>query len=237
MGLFRRVIKWGSRSMLLYLFASYAIAYIWGGSHALPSTLQDKTHTDFTISFMQWVPRAWTARTLVEAPFMILGSKDHPTALGKNGTRGPKPVSREGEWQISVVQVKQGLPFYLPYVAFGACGYHWRIGTRWDDVDHYYIVFSVARRKLQNQGEVYMEEVLKGFYVDPTGGIYQVIGTASRVDAKIGKDLHTIVVFHALGAPDMLLYLPEEEFLSVVPNEHGGFKSRFEYQEYHPGKA
>jgi len=47
------------------------------------------------------------------------------------------------------VQLKNGWPLFLPYLAFTTkSGTHFRIGCRWDDVDHYYTFPSFALAKL-----------------------------------------------------------------------------------------
>ncbi|MBI2607390.1 MAG: hypothetical protein HYW51_01030 [Candidatus Doudnabacteria bacterium] len=85
-----------------------------------------------------------TARALLEPPTMIFGSRHYLQAMATSGEVGPKPIPANGQWQFSLVRIRKNSWFFLPYIAFTFCSVHFRIGCRWDDVDHYYTLDSIA---------------------------------------------------------------------------------------------
>jgi hypothetical protein len=127
-----------------YFVIGFGVALLYGGSECLPAHLQSQRHID-RIWIKRWLPRKMTARSLVEPPIMLWGSSCHGIAAAANGNLGPRPIPQAGQWQFSVVQVREGSWFCLPYFAFTTFfGLHFRIGTRWDDVDHYYTLDSMS---------------------------------------------------------------------------------------------
>jgi len=116
-------------------------------SDELPEHLKDRVHNDYYIKSTQWIPRRWTFRKLVEPPVMILGSANHTQSQTADGGYGPSPLPLVGQWQVSAIQVKKGWPFYLPYIALTGTRYHFRAGVRWDNVDNYYVLNSIALRR------------------------------------------------------------------------------------------
>ena len=62
-----------------------------------------------------------------------------------DGHPGITPLPQRGEWQLSLVQERKGWPIYVPYFAFTTKGgWHFRVGCRWDTVDHYYTYPTLA---------------------------------------------------------------------------------------------
>lgn len=115
----------------------------------LPEAIAVGVHTDYRFEFFQSVPRSYTSRCFVSPPILILGNQEH-WARDRAGVIGPKPIPRKGEWQLSLVQWRQGWPVILPYFALTTIGgWHFRIGPRWDDIDHYYTFPSFAIKQTQ----------------------------------------------------------------------------------------
>ncbi len=88
------------------------------------------------------IPRSWTAFFWGE-PAMLLGNQRN--FIGDS----PKPIGEPGSFQISRYP---DLPFplsWLPlYVAFTTPnGVHVRLGARWDDVDSYIQVPTIALKR------------------------------------------------------------------------------------------
>ena len=119
-----------------------------GSGECLPAHLRNRTHDDYSHLFkpFRWVPRSWTSWCFVEPPLLLLGNQKGTLAARNRSTRGPKPIPRPGEWQLSVVQLRERLPvFFLPYFAFTTKkGTHFSVGCRWDDTDHYYTFPRIA---------------------------------------------------------------------------------------------
>ncbi|MBI4459997.1 MAG: hypothetical protein HY648_08060 [Acidobacteria bacterium] len=131
-----------------YLLSVYLAAALPGGpgigKECLPEWLRDKAHDDYYVSWTRWIPRSATSWCLEHPPIQILGNQ-RQRAAAKDGTLGPKPIPLPGRWQVSVVQIKKGWPLFLPYIAWTSKGgTHFRLGARWDDVDHYYTFPSIA---------------------------------------------------------------------------------------------
>ena len=140
----------GALTIFTYFFVGCIIALF--SDNCLPSKLQDKKHCDYSIEFFQRISRNFTSRCLAGPPVMILGSNTHDKRFGPNDLSGPSPIGNRGQWQISMIQVERGLPFYFLYFAWTSQnGIHYRIGTRWDDIDGYFTIFSVARRNFNTE--------------------------------------------------------------------------------------
>ena len=117
------------------------------GNRCLPEWLRGKTHDDYYLTWTRWIPRSATSWCIKAPPIQLLGNQEGE-ALAADGTIGPKPIPRPGEWQLSIVQIKKGWPFFLPYFAWTTeQGTHFRLGARWDDVDQYYTFPSIAIAK------------------------------------------------------------------------------------------
>jgi hypothetical protein len=137
--------------MLAYYVIGLAVALVWGGSDCLPAHLRGQKHDD-RMRIKSWMSREMTSRSLVEPPVMLVGSREHLMATARNGSHGPKPIPSPGHWQLSVARAYPGSWFYLPYFAFTTrFGLHFRIGTRWDDIDHYFTLdsFSIKLRRVR----------------------------------------------------------------------------------------
>jgi hypothetical protein len=137
-------------AVVMYLNVGYIVAIRSGDGNCLPPHLRDKKHTD-RVWFKRWMSRNWTSRALVEPPVMIFGSSGHEMSVARNGKSGPNPISRSGGWQFSVAHVKEGSFFYLPYFAITIKRVHFRIGTRWDDIDHYFTLDSLSLKILKRE--------------------------------------------------------------------------------------
>lgn len=109
-------------------------------------------HWDYP-KWLRWVPRGWTS--FKWKPKQIAGSQRKVTADGL-----PKPIGESGSWQLSVYPEAPwwAKPFAW-YVAYsGEAGddgmyRHFRFGSRWDDIDDYVTILSVATRKYPAEGE------------------------------------------------------------------------------------
>jgi hypothetical protein len=103
---------------------------------ALPKHLQNRLHEDFPWPF-SFIPRAWTAF-------------DWGTPTKIKGTQRPyggvmKPIGPKGTWQLSKFLDGPWFAYYFAFTTKG--GTHWRIGARYDDVDHYTEWPSIARKR------------------------------------------------------------------------------------------
>lgn len=135
-----------------YLIFIYATALFSNppliGKGALPPHLQNKKHIDYTLPGTKWIPWGWSSWHLVEPPWQYLGNQIQE-AKTIDGQFGPSPIPEAGSWQFSLVQMKKDWPLLLPYFAFTTkSGWHFRLGCRWDDVDHYYVFPSFAWHKI-----------------------------------------------------------------------------------------
>jgi hypothetical protein len=84
----------------------------------------NQTHSDWP-GFLKAVPRAWSA---------WLG--DPPRTLAGTGS-ALKPIPDPGIWVLAT-------PFYLALQT--SSGWLFRLGMRWDDVDHYYALgFTIKK--------------------------------------------------------------------------------------------
>lgn len=114
----------------------------------LPSNLRGKRHTDWPWP-LSLVPRGWTA-FYWGTPCKLLGNQKD-TRVGS-----PAPIGEPGSWQFSIYPDAPwwawalGLSWYVafstPRDAAGAYT-HFRLGTRYDDVDYYSTIFSIARTR------------------------------------------------------------------------------------------
>lgn len=112
-------------------------------------------HTDWPWPF-SLIPRKWNS-VHWGAPKMIKGNQKRMRHDKTTINMAPAPIGEPGSWQFSYYPKA---PWYMkPFSWYIACtnkkGRHFRIGTRWDDVDNYATLFSVATRKfpLENDGE------------------------------------------------------------------------------------
>lgn len=117
-------------------------------SSALPEKLRGTKHWDFPPG-LRWIPRAWTSYQWGK-PKMLLGNQKE---VRKDA---PAPIGEANSWQLSFYPAAPwwakltGLAFYAAYSGGrGEDGKfrHYRIGCRWDDVDSYSTILSVASRK------------------------------------------------------------------------------------------
>lgn len=139
----------------LYMILIYAVALAPQekllGKRCLPDKLKERLHDDYYLPDTTWIPFYATSWCLVEPPILLIGNQKSKSQL-KNGQEGPKPIPMPGEWQISIVQIKKKLPLILPYAAFTTkSNLHFRIGCRWDDIDHYYVFPSISVKRLSNK--------------------------------------------------------------------------------------
>lgn len=119
----------------------------------LPEKLQEARHWDWPWP-LSLIPRAWTSFDW-GPPKQIAGDQ----MLRAEGGY-PKPIGEPRSWQLSVYP---GAPWWAKpfawYVAYsGKAGKdgnyrHFRLGTRWDDVDNYCTILSIASRKFPVDGE------------------------------------------------------------------------------------
>ena len=117
------------------------------GKECLPSDLARQDHNDYP-RYVRWVPRRATSWCMVEPPLLIAGSQSN--ARQANGELGPSPLPPPGEWQFSVVTVRKGWPFVLPYIAVTTkTSFHARIGVRWNPDEGYYTFPSVTVKQLK----------------------------------------------------------------------------------------
>lgn len=141
---------------------------------ALPPSLQiidaagkvvgSKPHSDWPWP-LRLIPRGWTAFKW-GPPRFRLGRINHGPDMKRvqvsptEAMWAPKPITSPGTWQFSTFP---GAPWWaLPfrwYLAFSgrraADGKfrHWRIGTRWDDVDDYVTILAIATRRFTGGDE------------------------------------------------------------------------------------
>ncbi len=136
----KKIVKIGSLIFGFYFILLYILALCLGilGPNCLPAHLKNKDHSDYSFPGTQKIPRYATSWCLVEPPLMLLGNQ-------KNSL----PLPEKGSWQFSIVIIKKNWPFVLPYFALTTkTGLHFRIGCRWDNIDHYYVFPSIALRYL-----------------------------------------------------------------------------------------
>lgn len=114
---------------------------IFPSNRHLPQSLQSRPHNDYAPGF-KWVPRRLTTFQWGQ-PAMLLGNQ-------KSYEYGsPKPIGERGSFQISRYPE---LPFPLSlaplYFSFTTPGgTHGRFGARWDDVDFYVNLPSMAIKR------------------------------------------------------------------------------------------
>jgi hypothetical protein len=130
----------------LYIISVYAVALLSSppliGKGAVPLHLKDAPHGDYL--FFKSIPVSWSSFRFSEPPKLLIGN-NLLFHKGRDGGYGPAPIPQKGGWQIAVIQEKTGWPIFLPYFAITTGGgWHFRIGCRWDDVDHYYVFPSIA---------------------------------------------------------------------------------------------
>ena len=110
----------------------------------------NKPHNDWPWP-LKWVPRRWTSFYLGrKAPVKVLGSQREMVVAPGFDRAGPKPIPEIGAWQLTrfpgLWAPFRWIPLYFA-VTFKS-GRHFRLGLfRWDDVDGYFTVFTIATRK------------------------------------------------------------------------------------------
>lgn len=139
---------WIKYLVVFYFSLGFLTALLFGGGNCLPPHLANEGHSDRVLGF-RWMSRELTARCLVQPPIPLITSRNFPLSLARNGVYGPKPIPGPNQMQVSLVQVREGWPFFLPYLAVTAQRLHFRIGVRWDDVDHYYTLDSIALKMME----------------------------------------------------------------------------------------
>lgn len=110
---------------------------------ALPEHLRDRPHEDWPFPF-SLIPRAWTAYKW-GPPKKLFGNQQTIDDQG-----APKPIGPPGTWQVSYYpEAPKEWALFNWYVALTTKkGIHYRLGTRWDDIDKYCTILSVARKDL-----------------------------------------------------------------------------------------
>ena len=106
----------------------------------LPDHLKHEHHKDWRWPLC-YIPRAWTSwcrgRHFGYPPELLRGN----CWTGKQGIWVyPKPIPQPGQWQLSS-------PFYFAFTT--KAGWHFRFGCRYDDVDFYYTVPSLALKRIE----------------------------------------------------------------------------------------
>lgn len=101
---------------------------------ALPPHLRDRPHEDYPPG-LRWVPRAWTAYQW-GTPILWKGNLKNGSDFASFILRIPKPITAPGTWQLSRFPEAPWYARWYFAVTFRN-GWHFRAGTRWDDVDHY----------------------------------------------------------------------------------------------------
>jgi len=94
------------------------------GREVLPSHLRDRKHDDWPF-FLKWAPR-WANAFGGEGPDYPEGVPHH--SLPRDGEHTYWLYDKKGWWR----------PYYALSFAIGSNIWHFRVGFRWDDVDHYY---------------------------------------------------------------------------------------------------
>ena len=123
----------------------------------LPLSMRGRKHDDWGFPPLTWVPRGWTVvcgKNWPEPPLLLLGDsgwkKEYyaelqhhsPVFIDLHGSKFPIP--RPHHWLITSVKYRGFLPIF-PYLAITFTRWHFRIGLmRWDDVDHYYQMWTIA---------------------------------------------------------------------------------------------
>jgi hypothetical protein len=137
----RRTVLWATSRTLqpLFGFCRGPLKRLLPSSRYLPSHLARREHDDYMIPGLAQMPRAWTTFDWGE-PRLILGNQKHKL----NGA--PKPIGERGSFQLSLYPNLPPPFCWIPaYFAFTLSnGVHFRLGARWDDVDDYTVVPSVA---------------------------------------------------------------------------------------------
>jgi len=149
---FRRWLRIGVLLMGFYVASTLLVALTvnvrLSAKECLPEYLKNRTRSDYSHLFrpFRWVPWTWTSWCFAEPPIMILGNQRGRFLTRDRSALGPKPIPEPGEWQFSVVEVRDGVPiWFLPYFACTTrSGSHFSIGCRWDDSDHYYVFPRIA---------------------------------------------------------------------------------------------
>ncbi len=123
----------------------------------LPKSMRGRKHDDWGFPPLTWIPRGWTVvcgSSWPEPPKKWLGdsgwNRGHanelqhhlPHDIARYGN--VLPIPRPHHWVLSSVAWWGILPIF-PYLAITFTKWHFRIGLmRWDDVDHYYQIWTIA---------------------------------------------------------------------------------------------
>lgn len=117
------------------------------GNDALPEHLRGKLHHDFPPG-LRWIPRAWTSYKFGE-PKKLLGNQPMEGGV-------LKPIGGPSTFQVSWYPRAPwwakvtGLAFYVAWSGKrkeDGKFRHFRLGSRWDNVDSYVTILSVATRR------------------------------------------------------------------------------------------
>jgi hypothetical protein len=115
------------------------LALLLPSTRHLPPNLAPRPHDDYMIPGLSLIPRGWNTFNWGQ-PGLIVGNQ---TSFLNDS---PKPIGERGSFQVSSYP-QLPIPFcWLPaYFAFTLPnGTHFRLGARWDDIDDYTVVPSVA---------------------------------------------------------------------------------------------
>ncbi|MDD5544582.1 MAG: hypothetical protein PHX83_15555 [Acidobacteriia bacterium] len=142
-----------TRSVTLILFSFlmllFGAALFLTGKNDIPEAVTARDHGDYSLFFVRPLSRRLTSWKFVEPPILITGTETQKYKPGEE-TAELQPIPAGGEWQFSLVQINPKYPLYLPYFALTTSrGWHFRIGCRWDDLDHYYTFPSIALKHLR----------------------------------------------------------------------------------------
>lgn len=113
----------------------------------LPPHLQGKRHDDWPWP-LSYVPRAWTSfcrGSFARPPRKLWGTTASKFDFPRLGWpfSYPQPIPKPGHWHAA----------WPPYFALTtSAGWHFRIGARYDDVDLYYTMPSIAFKKIRPGG-------------------------------------------------------------------------------------
>lgn len=138
----RRLLRSLLTISAIYLSIGHLLAFVIIGD-CQPYEGALGVHQDYYFSFFRGVPRKITTRCLAGLPILLLGNQDYWRETNQGFS--PKPIPRRGEWQLSVTKWRKNCPIFLPYFSFTTTGgIHFRIGSRWDDMNGYFTIPSLA---------------------------------------------------------------------------------------------
>lgn len=151
------VVTWGVEFILENFAAGIEVIKKYGGAHCLPESVRWKDHDDYYFGFLQHIPRRATCFCGVPPPTQRGGNQDY-WGVDDEGRSYPMPIPRPGEFQHSVVEIKDMntvLHYYainLPRSWLLPHGLHLRIGWRYDNIDGFY-TWSISRKTIEPHWE------------------------------------------------------------------------------------